>query len=709
MQATSSVLDAKKPLGSADVQASGWALPGICLAASVIPVLMLVTAVILRRGFVTPIVPLAKLTGLSLLVINASAMGSRKLWQLSGPAVSLLILILLSVLGLSPLAEIRFLTAVLSGLGVLLCLYNAARWVLRAGVPAALLLLLLGLFLGAYAESMYWRSGTEHDILYPEALITGQAHTDVVQQAAVVHMIATFRLATTGVDGLVPLKYHNGSLWMAEGLRRLCGFRPLEFVAFGYGIVLIPLYIAAFLSAAYRLRGVVYGENASPPVRFWAVCVVALIGLFPFVNDPLLVNFNETILNSDSFLLSIAVTLLLVGVAARAYPVFRVRPPGNYERLAIIILLPAALALVGFIKISQIYLLLALFWYLCVRVNWMRRWHFLTAAVLCTVVLLYLLDSEVGANKSFVAPFNFDRIHPEWIPYFFVFYFIWVWLFILVWSRAVGVTNVVEFRAAIRQAKSMPVELVAAAAGAGLLPYLLLNFNSPAWKFFTEFQAVLAGVFVAAYIGNDPSRFWSKLRAGELSIPALLYAGLAVAVAGHLCMTTGGSVYRMLKRSGEIRSLLAGHPAGAWKSALRHLGSERVVTAEGLPARIQVMRCLSRLSERSLEERRAVALYIPKTNRTYWDMRQAGQGATPFIAPALSGMAMVEGLPEFDDIGWAAIGWGYPQYNLPEAPEPPRENLEQAMRKARADGFKQLLVFRGVEPSSCTLQLIPLS
>jgi hypothetical protein len=101
-------------------------------------------------------------------------------------------------------------------------------------------------------------------------------------------------------------------------------------------------------------------------------------------------------------------------------------------------------------------------------------------------------------------------------------------------------------------------------------------------------------------------------------------------------------------------------------------------------------------------------LYVPKTNRTYWDMRQVGPGATPFMAPALAGLPMVDGLPEFEDIGWAAVGWGYPQYHLPTRPEPPTENLQQAIEKARRDGFRRLLILREANANPCSFQEIQL-
>jgi hypothetical protein len=680
----------------------------LALVASVACVLMFVTVEVLRSGFGAPVNGLAKLAGLSLLVVNVAAFGSQKKWLLSGPALSFLALVLLSILGLSPWGVTSAISAPLAGGGFALFVYNFAVRGFRFRVTRLLGLLLVGAFLGVYAESMYWRSGAEHDVVYPEALVAGQTHTDVVEQAAVVNMISTFRVASTGLQGVVPLKYHNGSLWMAEGLRRLCGLSALDFIAFGYGIVLLPLYVAAFLGAALQVRVIIQGniaDAASP--TFWFASLVALVGLFPFVNDPIHLNFNETILNSDSFLLAIALTLLLIGVAGVASGPLRSGNLSRYEKLALALILPGALALIGFVKISQLYLVLSIVIYICLRINWLRNWAPLTGVGLSCLLLLYFLHAEVGANKTRFDPLNFDRVPPEWIPYFFVFYFVWVWLLVIVWARTFNIGTLRELSSAVQERKSIAVELVFVAAAAGLLPYLLINFNSPSWKFFTEFHAVLAGLFVAAYAEDiRPRQLGQQFQTGSIRVGNVLLLVLMFAVSGHLAMTTIGSLYRMLKRSGEVRAILAGRTNTEWRAELRQIRKRRPITVEKFLDRTRVMECLSSLNAQPASNRRTTALYIPKTNRAYWDMRQVGQGATPFIAPALSGMAMVDGLPEYEDIGWAAIGWGYPQYDLPTAPKPPESDVQHAVQIALSNGFTNLLVFAGVGPSGCELSTV---
>ena len=44
---------------------------------------------------------------------------------------------------------------------------------------------------------------------------------------------------------------------------------------------------------------------------------VALVGICPFTDAPMLLNFNEIIINSDSFLLAITLSLLVMEAGAR--------------------------------------------------------------------------------------------------------------------------------------------------------------------------------------------------------------------------------------------------------------------------------------------------------------------------------------------------------------------------------------------------------
>ena len=683
----------------------------VCLVASVVPLLMFATVVILRGGFPTPIGALLKIVGISLLVVNAGAFGSKKHWWLCGPVVSLLTLLLVTAIGLSPMGSSALSATVIALAGGVAGTWNVVAVVARTGFLRTVALLSLGLFLGLYGESMYWRVNSVHDVLYPESIIAGRVATDVAFEAAVVNMIATYRMASTGLDGIPPLRYHTGSLWIAEGLSRLCGFRAIDFLAYGYGILLIPLYVAAFFGCAELLRAAVMQESNGPPFIFWAASMVAFVGIFPFTDDPMHLNFNEIIINSDSFLLAIAMSLLLFGAGAWFHEslctrgfVWTLR-----EKIAMAVVLPAVLGLTGWVKISQIYLLLGLLVYLCWRVGWMRTWPFLLGSALSASAFALMVYLDRGALKTNFAPLNFDRISPEWVPYFFVVYFAWAWLFLLLWARFHGTRTLGELVRAAKAGDTLLIELVLVTVATGLLPYLLIDFRSPNWKYFTEFQGVIAGVFVVALL--PPFRFTEmtqRMRDGNLRLTSALLLGLTVAIGGHLFITTVASTYRMLKRGCETRAVLAGMPTTAWRQELGQIETRRSIVVAALDDRVQLIQCLDRIGHEPVQQRRGTVLYIPKTNRTYWDMRQLGDGTTPFLAPALAGVPMVEGLPEYEDIGWAEVGWGYPQYELPRRHEDPTENVGRAIEKARKDGFRQLLVLRKPATGGCGLQQTPL-
>ncbi len=683
----------------------------VCALASVVSLLMFATVIVLRGGFPTPVAALLKIAGISLLVVNVCALGSAKNWLLCGPLLSFLTLIAVMSAGLSPLRQVAWIGATIAIAGGLLCAWNLAMVVARAGLLPLAGVVLLGLFLGLYSESMYWRVSSVHDVVYRESLVAGRVTTDVAEQAAVVNMIATYRLASTALDGLLPLKYHNGSLWIAEGLRRLCGFAAIDFLAYGYGILLIPLYVLAFFGCAGLLRAEIQGEAGLPSFVFWAVSVVAFVGICPFTDAPMLLNFNEIIINSDSFLLAITLSLLVMEAGVRLHQSVRGRGLvlNLRDKVALAIGFPAILTLIGWVKISQIYLLLALAGYLWLRVKWLRSWPFLLGVVLSSLSMVVMLRGEMGANQSSFAPFNFDRIAPEWVPYFFVGFFIWTWLLLVLWARMHGVETLRALWAEIKVGSSIVVELAFVAVISGITPYLLIDFYSPAWKYFTDFQGVLAGLFVIAFW--PPFRLaelWQRARDGSLRLTTALLCGLTLTVCGHLLMTTLASSYRMLKRGCETRAVLAGLQDTAWRQEVGQIEARRSAVSPRFANRVHLLDCLVGLGGQSLEQRRGLALYIPKTNRTYWDMRQLGDGATPFIAPALASISMVDGLPEFADIGWARVGWGYPQYKLPSGPEPPSENVARAVEKARADGFRELLVLREGAATGCGIEEIAL-
>lgn len=670
------------------------------------------TVILLRWGYPTPIKSLLISMCLSLLVVNISGLTYIRRWYASGYVSSLIVLLILWTLGFFPLPIALTGAKIFGILGIAAFGRNLLSIFISKGFVVTSILLMLGMFLGLYLQGSYWGLGQQHDILYPEAIATRSVHIDVAEQAAVVSMISTYRVASTGLDGLVKLRYHNGSFWLAESLRQLCGLSSIEFVAFAYGIFTIPFYVGMFLQFAHSLRINLFEAPAKWPIGSWFIAVLVIIGLVPYESNFLRANFNILIINSDSFMLGLALVFLFGGLFLDFYRQYPHKEAENSaaNSLVVLVVLPAMLVLIGIVKISLLYSILTVLGYLWWRIRGWTNWALTVGMALSFIALAFLLRIESGANKSVVALFNFDRIHPEWIPYFFLGHFIWTWILAIFWARRFQIATVFELRQAFFAKSSLPLESVVFASFASLVPYFVIFFYSAAWVYFTLFPALIGGAILIALQDEwDFSSAGRQMVAGDLPLARILIFSLGILVSAHLVVATVSATYRMLHRNGQVRALLAGKDSSTWFATLKQIGHPPSPPDPALRKPMEVLTCLSRIAHWPEQQRRGMVLYIPKTNRWYWDMRQSDSGVISFIAPAMSGLAMVDGLPEYNDVQYAAVGWGYPEYNLPTSAEMTGNTQGQVVMTAREFGFRELLIFTDVNDSGCKIDDLPLT
>ena len=110
------------------------------------------------------------------------------------------------------------------------------------------------------------------------------------------------------------------------------------------------------------------------------------------------------------------------------------------------------------------------------------------------------------------------------------------------------------------------------------------------------------------------------------------------------------------------------------------------------------------LSRRPLEEKRRTLLFVPRTNRPYWDLfNQPGtmgsredrhRISASFLGPAITGFALADGAPEYHP---KAVFFGYGIELVPK-PEPfdhfatAAEREADVKRLAEGWGFRRILV-----------------
>lgn len=690
---------------------------------SILSIVMSTAFCLSRVGFLIHYASVARVLGLALLILNVAAFGGNR-WFRNAPALTLMAIAAIGLTGwFFPGAGL--LGWLFAAIGYSLFAFNFAVWLSDnlGSLRFLLVALLVSLTVGVYVSGKFWGLGCAQPLV-EERLALNVGHIDAPFNASIANMLRAFGKPSTGLDGIPYVGYHIGSHWLAASLAPLCGEGVFEFYNSAIGVVQIPLLYVSLILLAGIIRGLVQRDDAqSDKTRdrwlpagalFWVTIIAGLLGPFPKKDDQLRLSLME-IYDSDSYTLGLAVSFLILALAIAFYAEWK-RNPERRERLALLLVFPTLFAVCGMIKISQGYLLVGMAFYSSWRLGLLRRSLGWMHLAISSALFLAVLKVASGRGPTKFAPFNFDRIHPEWIPFFFFLYFVWVWIFLFLRARQLGWKTMSDVRRSFREGTTFPIEILLFCSFIGMVPYLTLDFGMGSWNYFTQYQTFLGMALVAGFLPSWPAAktnvlaeqqgFWNLPLRYALLLPL---GGIALV---HFGITTASSAYNLLKENVSIRAALAGHSPEEWRQYLRVVvTSPREATTEKSRARLQVLRSLDTLGEMPLSEKRRTAVYIPKTNRAYWgDLRQGeSSGATtPFLVPALTGMAMVDGLPEYEDLPEVRrFAYGYASYSLPLSPTPPaQEDLGAVAQRARALGFHSLIVVETGPAGCCAIRRI---
>ncbi|HET6327221.1 MAG TPA: hypothetical protein VFG04_21245, partial [Planctomycetaceae bacterium] len=339
---------------------------------------------------------------------------------------------------------------------------------------------------------------------------------------------------------------------------------------------------------------------------------------------------------------------------------------------------------------------------------------------------LFTYNPEYGQLAG-IAPFTALKalVGFTWWSYYWLFCYAWTLLFVALRLREEGVRTLAEVWSAFRDRKLLDVELVLIIAVLGSVPEILLRDYSSTHYFADDQQWLALGLTLAVVL--RPMRFRvatttqaadaltmpAQFRAvaagsnagwlGRITLPQVLAALLGLFVVGTLVLNTDvlvSGVAATSRRSLELPSTATSPLEAAWNGkfpdARQILDRQVAVVDERLRTDKNIIALLRGLDRLPLAEKRRTLLYIPKTNRQFWDLLHAPYSPKdgPFVAPALSGIAMLDGLydrPEGDV--WS--GYGYQHYPCPieKTKQPPLdEYLPQLKQRCAALGMNQLIV-----------------
>lgn len=343
-----------------------------------------------------------------------------------------------------------------------------------------------------------------------EGVVAGITHIDHWFNISVAQMLKTYAIPSTGVDGTPWFYYHYGSHWYFAQLSKLTGAAVRDVYAAAYPVIFVPVFFQAFLHFSLYARRVVLGPGAlDKPLRFsfWLLLLCIFLQVIKNLYSGVMLGYS--FLESESFVLGLTVMFFLFAGCFLYWP-HRAQYPRAWQPVLLLGILPVFVVILGFLKISVLYITCSLTGYLFFRLGLYKKpigW--LSLALLATLSLvvygasvetLTFGERQVSAEGTW-SPFYFYReTHPFEPLNFFLFFFQWTYLLVLLTVVAHQLYSRPRWREALRGQQTLPAECALVVAVSSLLPSFFIFLTGPDAMYFSGIQVLLSSALVLAYL-----------------------------------------------------------------------------------------------------------------------------------------------------------------------------------------------------------------
>jgi hypothetical protein len=526
-----------------------------------------------------------------------------------------------------------------------------------------------------YTVGFAWGFGYQNPRFF-DKIAQGTANRDTLFHSAIAHILVTHGLPSTGLDGAPMVHYHFGSHWLLCHLSCLAGTTPLEFYQFGFQIVAIPWVFLQILGLATDLIAA-WGDGEarlSSNPWFWLTTAAVWTGVnVPFVRNFAWVNANMSVSESYSiatglFMACASVVVHWVGpdaIARRdsANPNIAEWPRSTLARLAVFV--PPAVLVLGLVKISYAAVALSLIGFLWLRLGFWRQplaWVPVVGALISALIAAKM-TTRPHLGSSIVA-FDFMRHwvlrskHPSaWVlqsALFVALHYGTTWALVAFRWRQLG-----GFRGCFRMSQGLDVQIAMVTALCASLPGMVLAIDGGGAYYFSDIQRWLSLALLLSWLAKPtttpPPYLGASIRTPHWGYHAIR-AMLALHIGYNACVG-GLRLYDAIDTQSPIES-----------------------------AQRDVVERLRAIATLPIAERRKSAIFVPRDYAAYWKMLPPM--LVPFVAPAITGLVHIDGLPDGDN---RHAHYGYDAY-LPRQTNAP-STVANALQRAHDMGYQFLYVF----------------
>jgi len=633
------------------------------------------------------------------IVENKFQFSFRNTWITSDATLSLIGLIILILAGK---LFSYYLLPVFYLVSFLLFAYVFYTWFKGANQKYSYLFIVMSLLFSIWVTSHfygYWMKSPLYfeGLIFFESFPFFKGFKDVLFHSAIINMIQAHGVASSGLNGIPSFFYHFGTHWIFADIIKLLGTSATAFYNIALAIIFIPFWFSSLLLLAIQIKKwrekdeLFVGWRLRSDVKFWFILWVANIGLlsYPFAHDRLFLYWNLHI-HLASYSLSLAFSFLLLGMLL-SYAVSHNRTfTQKTEAIFLLLVVPLMVALIGFTKLTTVLLILTFLFYLFIRLKLYKRVLFNLSFLIIggmgvTIITISLIIAvstksfvDIGSpSVSLIHPFHFLRtwLHPSMWLVFLFFCCFWSILFITLrlWYEK-SANNSFHLNTLFVHQKWLDVEIALLFCIAGLLPGMI--FHLPQYNqvtsitsnvYFYDFQNWIGVSFLIAGL----SQFNFLV---QKSKKLVFIFGILVIVGSYYVMVNyHAQVGYFYKTQLHLSQLIKNNP-------------NYLATTEG-----KILRLLHEIDKNTpMSEKKKTLVFIPQSNTDFWHAKFEVCYAIPFSVPAITGMAMLDGLPPTHCRPMAFSYDSYENMGLRTKTQTNTDN-KTLCSKALEKGFSQIL------------------
>lgn len=644
-------------------------LLAVSIAASVVAGGLAAVYFAARIGFATPLTPILESFGLALSLINAplllwQAMRARQLpgWLTTYSSQWLIVFAVVAGIGRLSVTSGQIPGYLVTTLGAVAFLVVLAQWLRIASLKHLLSIVAGSGIFATWAGGVVWGRIYKSPLFLEMLMTTGIVHHDGVTLAALGNMLRTYHSASAGLDGVSPyMAYHWGTPWLFAQLSNITSQSVLLFYQLGYVVTMIPLFFGGIVAFAVQLRGEGFfrtsDEDATRELAVWGIFLAATVGILPIVGTDAIGVWTSNLMISESYAVAIPVALMLLATVMRFW-----RDRGGsvisgdaavIDYIFLALVLPGGLAILGYLKISVMILGFGAAGYVALRLGvWKKPALLVIALWVVAVVFVTYKRTSLVAHHEGVVPLDFMKsfVPRNWWAFFFLAQLFWSLLYVCLRMRQEGARTIGDLISLAKQNRILDAEVVAVVAIAGVIPGMVLHIDGGSAFYFSDIQRWLSvGLLLAGASALLPRV--ERLDLTRLRTIAILLVALPFAVS-----TLRNSVYwtsRMLSANAELRRSLYPEADLAQINpgirSLPHLIDPVKLRGGLLRGRnYQPVAALLSLANLPLSEKRRTAVFVPQSETKYWSIlaRPNACGFSGFVVPSLTGIAMIDGMPD---------------------------------------------------------------